>query len=111
MLLSTTISFLKNFHKIIPPFSKTNPLESLPTRRSFSTRPPVVTSQPLKSKQYEAYIADCLQKLSILPDAEPFKVFRPYYPRKRRNGNLNKRIAVDVAVKFKNVLTYLGDPN
>jgi hypothetical protein len=110
MLLSTTISFLNNSHKIILPFTKTNPLESLPTRRSFSTHPPVVTSQTLKSKDYEAYIADCLQKLSTLPDAEPFEVFRPYYP-KLKNGKPDKRISVDVAVKFKNVPTYLGDPN
>jgi hypothetical protein len=125
MLLSTNISTLNNFpiilpfittitfNKLIRPLTTTITLGSLPMRRSFSTTTPqVTTSQPLKSKEYERYIANCLRVLSTSPNAEPFEVFVSYPTRKRKDGQPNMLVAVvDVAVKFKNVPTYLGDPN
>ena len=102
---TTTITFMKLIH----PFTTTITLGSLPTRRSFSTTTP---AQPLKGKKYERYIANCLQDLSASPNAEPFEVFSPYPTRKLKNGQPNHKVGVvDVAVKFKNVPVYLGDPN
>lgn len=102
------------YHKKINPFTTIKPLGGLPTRRSFATTPEVI-AKPLKSKDYEAYIAKSLCDLSALPNVEPFDVVSPYYPYKHLEGRLkgkpNKRLAVDVAVKFKNIPTYLGDPN
>lgn len=114
MLLSTISFSLYYYHKKINPFTTIKPLGGLPTRRSFSTTPEVI-AQPLKSKDYEAYIAKSLQELSTLPNVKPFETVSPYYPYEHLEGRLkgkpNKRLAVDVAVKFKNIPTYLGDPN
>lgn len=94
----------------INPFTTIKPLGGLPTRRSFATTPEVI-AKPLKSKDYEAYIAKSLRDLSALPNVEPFDTVSPYYPYKHLKGKLegkpNKGLAVDVAVKFKN----LGVPN
>lgn len=98
----------------INPFTTIKPLGGLPTRRSFATTPEVI-AQPLKSKYYEAHIAKSLRELSALPKVKPFDTVSPYYPYKHLEGKLegkpNKRLAVDVAVEFKTIPTYLGVPN
>ena len=116
MCFSRTIISLSfyDYNKKINPFTTIKPLGGLPTRRSFATAPEVI-AKPLKSKDYEAYIAKSLRDLSALPNVEPFDTVSPYYPYKHLKGKLegqpNKSLAVDVAVKFKNIPTYLGDPN
>jgi hypothetical protein len=101
---------LYDYNKKINPFTTIKPLGGLPTRRSFATTPEVI-AKPLKSKDYEAYIAKSLRDLSALPNVEPFETLFPHYPYKTLKGKTNKSLAIDVAVKFKNIPTYLGDPN
>ena len=97
-------------HKCLSVFTTINSL-GLSTCRNFSTTIPGGTARPLKKREFEKYIAQCLQKASALPNAKPFDVISPYYDRKRSNGKFKKHIAVDVAVKFKNVPSYEGEPN
>lgn len=112
MLLLTITSTTLSTVVILPinPFTTIKPLGGLPTRRSFATTPDVIT-KPLKSKDYETFIAESLQVLSAEPNVESFKTFSPYYPYKNLKGKPNKHLGVDVAVEFKTIPTHLGDPN